>query len=85
MEFEFDNLVRFLYMVVDYVKEIGFDGQFLIELKLKELIKYQYDFDAVYVYGFLKKYDFDKYFKFNIEVNYVILVGYDFYYELRFV
>ncbi|MFW6269723.1 MAG: TIM barrel protein, partial [Bacillota bacterium] len=46
MGLELDNLARFLQMSVDYAKEIGFDGQFLIEPKPKEPTKHQYDFDV---------------------------------------
>ena len=34
---ELDNLARLLQMAVDYAKEIGFTGQFLIEPKPKSL------------------------------------------------
>ncbi|MDL0418129.1 xylose isomerase, partial [Clostridioides difficile] len=66
-ELEMDNFARFLQMAVDYAKEIGFTGQFLIEPKPKEPTKHQYDFDTATVLGFLRKYNLDKYFKMNIE------------------
>ena len=80
---ELDNLARFLKMAVDYAKEIGFKGQFLIEPKPKEPTKHQYDFDSATVMGFLKKYDLDKYFKLNIEVNHATLAYHTFQHELR--
>ncbi|MGC8769976.1 MAG: xylose isomerase [Brevinematia bacterium] len=80
---ELDNLARFLRMAVDYAKEIGFKGQFLIEPKPKEPTKHQYDFDSATVMGFLKKYDLDKYFKLNIEVNHATLAYHTFQHELR--
>jgi len=40
MKLELDNLARFLHMAVDYAKEIGFKGQFLIEPKPKEPTKH---------------------------------------------
>jgi xylose isomerase len=43
MKRELDHLARFLHMAVDYAKEIGFQGQFLIEPKPKEPTKHQYD------------------------------------------
>ena len=43
---EQDHLAAFLHMAVDYAKEIGFKGQFLIEPKPKEPTKHQYDFDV---------------------------------------
>ncbi len=83
MGLELDNLARFLKMAVDYAKEIGFKGQFLIEPKPKEPTKHQYDFDCATVMGFLKKYDLDKYFKLNIEVNHATLAYHTFQHELR--
>lgn len=84
MGLELDNLARFFDMAVDYAKEIGFDGQFLIEPKPKEPTKHQYDFDTANVYAFLKKYDLDNYFKVNIEVNHATLAAHDFQHELRY-
>ena len=83
MELELDNFARFLRMAVDYAKEIGFKGQFLIEPKPKEPTKHQYDFDCATVIGFLKKYELDKYFKLNIEVNHATLAYHTFQHELR--
>ncbi len=82
MKLELDNLARFLKMAVDYAKEIGFDGQFLIEPKPKEPTKHQYDFDAATVIGFLKTYGLDPYFKLNIEANHATLAGHTFQHEL---
>ena len=67
MQLELDNFARFLHMAVDYAKEIGFTGQFLIEPKPKEPTKHQYDFDAASVHGFLLKYGLEEHFKLNIE------------------
>ncbi|MGC8766016.1 MAG: xylose isomerase [Brevinematia bacterium] len=83
MKLELDNLARFLSMAVDYAKEIGFKGQFLIEPKPKEPTKHQYDFDCATVIGFLKSYGLDKYFKLNIEVNHATLAYHTFQHELR--
>ena len=82
LKLEQDNLARFLRMAVDYAKEIGFDGQFLIEPKPKEPTKHQYDFDATTVIGFLKTYGLDPYFKLNIEANHATLAGHTFQHEL---
>ncbi|ABX30972.1 xylose isomerase [Petrotoga mobilis SJ95] len=84
MELELNNLANFMHMAVDYAKEIGFDGQFLIEPKPKEPTKHQYDFDVASSYAFLQKYDLDKYFKFNIEANHATLAGHTFQHELRY-
>ncbi|MBS4193765.1 xylose isomerase [Lederbergia citri] len=83
MKLELDNLARFFHMAVDYAKEIGFDGQFLIEPKPKEPTKHQYDFDVATGHAFLQKYDLDQYFKFNIEANHATLAGHTFEHELR--
>lgn len=83
MKLELDNLARFLQMAVDYAKEIGFNGQFLIEPKPKEPTKHQYDFDAGTVIGFLKTYGLDPYFKLNIEANHATLAAHTFQHELR--
>jgi len=84
MELELNNLAKFLHMAVDYAKEIGFNGQFLIEPKPKEPTKHQYDFDVATSYAFLQKFDLDKYFKFNIEANHATLAGHTFQHELRY-
>lgn len=83
MKLELDNFARFLGMAVNYAKEIGFNGQFLIEPKPKEPTKHQYDFDTATVIGFLKTYGLDKYFKMNIEANHATLAGHTFQHELR--
>ena len=84
LKLELDNMARFMHMAVDYAKEIGFDGQFLIEPKPKEPTKHQYDFDVASGMAFLKTYGLDKYFKFNIEANHATLAGHTFQHELRY-
>lgn len=81
---ELDNLARFLHMAVDYAKDIGFKGQFLVEPKPMEPTKHQYDFDCANALAFLKSYDLDKYFKFNVEANHATLAGHSFEHELRY-
>lgn len=83
LKFEQDNLARFFHMAVDYAKEIGFEGQFLIEPKPKEPTKHQYDFDVATGLAFLQKYDLVDHFKFNIEANHATLAGHTFEHELR--
>lgn len=83
MKLELDNLGRFFHMAVDYAKEIGFTGQFLIEPKPKEPTKHQYDFDVATGLAFLQKYDLADHFKFNIEANHATLAGHTFEHELR--
>ncbi len=82
MALENDNFARFLRMAKDYARKIGFEGQFLIEPKPKEPTKHQYDFDAMTVLGFLRKYDLINDFKMNIEANHATLAGHTFQHEL---
>jgi len=48
---------RFLSLVVDYKKRIGFKGTILIEPKPQEPTKHQYDYDVATVYGFSRSSD----------------------------
>ena len=82
MKLELDNFAKLLGMAVDYAKEIGFKGQFLIEPKPKEPTKHQYDFDVAAVMSFLRKYGLDNHFKLNIEVNHAELAYHTFEHEL---
>lgn len=82
-ELELDNFARLLQMAVDYAKEIGFDGQLLIEPKPKEPTKHQYDFDTATVLAFLRKYNLQDYFKLNIEANHATLAQHTFQHELN--
>lgn len=83
MKLEQDNLATFFHMAVDYAKEIGYDGQFLIEPKPKEPTKHQYDFDVATGIGFLRTYGLENSFKFNIEANHATLAGHTFEHELH--
>jgi xylose isomerase len=83
MKRELDHLGAFLNMAVDYAKDIGFKGQFLIEPKPKEPTKHQYDFDVASGVAFLKTYGLEKYFKFNIETNHATLAGHTFQHEIE--
>jgi xylose isomerase len=80
---EQDHLAAFLHMAVDYAKDIGFKGQFLIEPKPKEPTKHQYDFDVASGVAFLRTYGLEKYFKFNIETNHATLAGHSFQHEIE--
>ena len=84
MRLELDNLGRFLHMAVDYAKEIGFTGQFLIEPKPMEPTKHQYDSDTGACFAFLQEYDLLPHFKLNIETNHATLAGHTIQHELRF-
>lgn len=83
MKREQDHLAAFLHMAVDYAKQIGFKGQFLIEPKPKEPTKHQYDFDVASGVAFLRTYKLDKHFKFNIETNHATLAGHTFNHEIE--
>ncbi|MNJ36739.1 xylose isomerase [Paenibacillus bouchesdurhonensis] len=83
MGLELDNLARFFHMALDYAKEIGYTGQFLIEPKPKEPSKHQYDFDAATTIAFLQKYGLQDHFKLNLEANHATLAGHTFEHELR--
>jgi xylose isomerase len=84
MKRELDHLARFLHMAVDYAKEIGFTGQFLIEPKPKEPTKHQYDSDAAACINFLRAYDLTDHFKLNIETNHATLAGHTMMHELDY-
>jgi xylose isomerase len=79
---EQDQMAAFFHMCVDYAREIGFTGQFLIEPKPKEPTKHQYDFDSATVLNFLRAYDLLDHFKLNIEANHATLAGHTFEHEL---
>ena len=82
MKRELDHLGQFFHMAVDYAKEIGFTGQFLIEPKPKEPTKHQYDFDVATVYGFLRRYGLENEVRVNIEVGHAVLAGHAFEHDL---
>lgn len=84
MKRELDHLAKFFHMAVDFAKEIGFKGQFLIEPKPKEPTKHQYDSDAAACINFLRAYDLLDYFKLNIETNHATLAGHTMMHELDY-
>ena len=73
---------RFLSLVVEYARKIGFNGTILIEPKPQEPTKHQYDFDVATVYGFLKDFGLENEVKVNIEQGHAILAGHTFEHEL---
>ena len=83
MKRELDHLGRFFHLAVDNARDIGFEGQFLIEPKPMEPTKHQYDFDAGNCIAFLKTYGLDKHFKLNIETNHATLAGHTMMHELE--
>ena len=84
MQRELDNLGYFLNMAVDFKKQIGFDGQFLIEPKPMEPTKHQYDADSGSIWGFLQEYHLENDFKLNIETNHATLAGHTIQHELMY-
>ncbi|MGI9665477.1 MAG: xylose isomerase [Acidimicrobiia bacterium] len=79
---EADQFARFLHMVVDYKKSIGFEGTLLIEPKPQEPTKHQYDYDSATVHGFLEHYDLLGELFVNIEGNHATLAGHSFHHEV---
>jgi xylose isomerase len=79
---EQEQAARFLGLVIDHAKKIGFKGQILIEPKPQEPTKHQYDYDVATVYGFLKRFGFENEVKVNIEVGHAFLAGHSFEHEL---
>jgi len=79
---EQDQAARFLSLVIEHARKIGFKGQLLIEPKPQEPTKHQYDYDVATVYGFLKTYGLEKEVKVNIEVGHAFLAGHSFEHEL---
>jgi xylose isomerase len=84
MRQEADQLARFLHMVVDYKKTIGFTGKLLIEPKPQEPTKHQYDYDSATVHGFLERYDLLGELFVNIEGNHATLAGHSFHHEVAY-
>lgn len=80
---ELDHLAKLLHMAVDYAREIGFMGQFLIEPKPKEPMKHQYDSDAAACLNFLRQYDLLPHFKLNLEANHATLAGHTMHHEME--
>lgn len=81
---ELDHMGRFMHLAVDYAKQIGFTGQFLIEPKPKEPTKHQYDSDAAACINFLRAYGLLEHFKLNIETNHATLAGHTMMHELDY-
>jgi xylose isomerase len=80
---ELEHFARFLGMVRDYGRSIGFKGPFLIEPKPMEPMKHQYDHDAQTVIGFLRHHGLDGDFMLNVEANHATLAGHSFHHDLQ--
>jgi xylose isomerase len=81
---EADQLGRFLTLVADYARSIGFTGTLLLEPKPQEPTKHQYDYDCATVHGFLERYDLTDVYRVNIEVNHATLAGHSFHHEVKY-
>jgi len=79
---ELDQMARFLHLVVDHKRKIGFPGMLLLEPKPFEPTKHQYDYDVAACHAFLEKYDLMGEIHVNIEVNHATLSGHDFAHEV---
>jgi xylose isomerase len=79
---EAEQLARFLHLVADHKRSIGFDGMLLLEPKPQEPTKHQYDYDGAAVDAFLQRYDLSGEYFVNLEVNHATLGGHDFHHEV---
>ncbi len=78
------QLARFLTLVAEHKRDIGFEGTLLIEPKPQEPTKHQYDYDSQSVHGFLVRHGMEDEFKVNIEVNHATLAGHSFHHEIAY-
>lgn len=84
MRREADQLARFLTMVAEYKRQIGFAGTMLIEPKPQEPTKHQYDYDCATVHGFLERYGLVGEYFINIEANHATLANHSFHHEVAY-
>jgi len=78
------QLARFLTLVAEHKRALGFTGTLLIEPKPAEPTKHQYDHDAATVHGFLVRHDLQDEFRLNLEVNHATLAGHSFHHEVAY-
>ncbi len=76
------QLARFLHLVIEHKRSIGFPGMILLEPKPFEPTKHQYDYDVAAVHAFLQRFDLLGEVHVNIEVNHATLSGHDFAHEV---
>jgi xylose isomerase len=81
---EQDQLARFLTLVAEHKRDLGFTGTLLLEPKPQEPTKHQYDYDSATVHGFLTRYDLADEYKVNIEGNHATLAGHSFHHEVAY-
>ncbi len=81
---EQEQLARFLHLVADHKRAIGFEGTLLLEPKPAEPTKHQYDYDSQSVHGFLVNFDLADDYRVNIEGNHATLSGHSFHHEVAY-
>lgn len=84
MKRETENLARFLTLVAQHKRDIGFEGALLLEPKPQEPTKHQYDYDTQSVHGFLQRFDLVDEYQVNIEANHATLAGHTFHHEVAY-
>lgn len=84
MRQESDQLARFLELVAEHKRSIGFSGTLLLEPKPQEPTKHQYDYDSATVHGFLDRYGLADEYKLNLEGNHATLAGHSFHHEVAY-
>jgi xylose isomerase len=72
---EQETYAHFLRSVRDYAREIGFEGQLLLEPKPREPTAHQYNWDSATTLGFLERFDLIDDFALNLEANHGTLAG----------
>lgn len=75
MQKEREQFAKFLWLAIDYAKEIGFKGQFYIEPKPKEPTTHQYDSNSAACLNFLREFGLMDHLKLNLETNHATLAG----------
>jgi xylose isomerase len=78
------QFARFLTLVAEHKRDIGFTGTLLLEPKPQEPTKHQYDYDSATVHGFLERHDLAGEYKVNIEGNHATLAGHSFHHEVAY-
>jgi xylose isomerase len=78
------QFAKFLELVAEHKRKIGFEGTLLIEPKPQEPTKHQYDYDCATVHGFLTRHGLDGEYKVNIEANHATLAGHSFHHEVAY-
>jgi xylose isomerase len=81
---EGEQLARFLTLVAEHKRKIGFEGTLLIEPKPAEPTKHQYDYDTQTVHGFLERFGLAGEYRVNIEANHATLAGHSFHHEVAY-